>query len=205
MRTRSFSWRDLPKLYDDYDMHTNVYLGKIKLDNEKEEQHMKRLIEISCGKEIYPANITFAHAAMVVQMGPHEEDTIRSLEKTGHYDKKMHDAIFERVNKAKVWLEKYAPDDVKFTVQATVPEGLKLGTKEKKALQLVVKALEKKKWNEKTLFEEFYNICQKVDIKNTDFFRAAYNVLLNKERGPKLAPFILALGKEKVIELFEKV
>ena len=41
-------------------------------------------------------------------------------------------------------------------------------------------------------------------IKNTDFFRAAYNVLLNKDRGPKLAPFILALGEEKVIRLFEK-
>ena len=205
MRTRSFSWKDLSKLYDDYDAHMNVFLGKVELDNKKEEQHMKRLFEISHGKEINPVNVSFAHATMVAQIGPSEEDAIRSMEKTGHYDKKMHDAIFERVNKAKVWLEKYAPDDVKFTVQATVPEGLKLGTKEKKALQLVVKALEKKKWNEKTLFEEFYNICQKVDIKNTDFFRSAYNVLLNKERGPKLAPFILALGKEKVIELFEKV
>ena len=205
MRTRSFSWRDLPKLYDDYDMHTNVYLGKIKLDNEKEEQHMKRLIEISCGKEIYPANITFAHAAMVVQMGPHEEDTIRSLEKTGHYDKKMHDVIFERIGKAKVWLDKYAPEDVKFTVQEEVSKDLKLSGKEKEALHLVVKALKAKKWSEKKLFEEFYNICKKVGIKNTDFFRAAYNVLLNKDRGPKLAPFILALGKERVVELFEKV
>ncbi|HJN57192.1 MAG TPA: hypothetical protein QGI22_04495, partial [Candidatus Woesearchaeota archaeon] len=130
---------------------------------------------------------------------------IRSLEKTGHYDKKMHDAIFERINKAKIWLEKYAPEDVKFTVQEEVSKDLKLSGKEKEALHLVVKALKAKKWSEKKLFEEFYNICKKVNIKNTDFFRAAYNVLLNKDRGPKLAPFILALGKEKVIELFEKV
>ena len=69
----------------------------------------------------------------------------------------------------------------------------------------IVEALKKKDWKQKELFEEFYNICNKLDIKNTDFFRAAYNVLLNKDRGPKLAPFILTLGKEKVIELFEKV
>ncbi|MDP6265893.1 MAG: hypothetical protein QF584_03905, partial [Candidatus Woesearchaeota archaeon] len=86
-----------------------------------------------------------------------------------------------------------------------VSKDLKLSGKEKEALHLVVKALKAKKWSEKKLFEEFYNICKKVNIKNTDFFRAAYNVLLNKDRGPKLAPFILALGKEKVIELFEKV
>ena len=48
-------------------------------------------------------------------------------------------------------------------------------------------------------------IKENLDIKNTDFFKAAYNVLLNKDRGPKLAPFILALGKERVVELFEKV
>ena len=154
MKTRSFSWKDLPKLYDDYDAHTNVYFGKIKLDNEKEEQHMKRLVEISCGKEIYPANITFAHAAMVMQISPHEDDVVRSLEKTGHYNKKMHDIIFDRINKAKVWLEKYAPEEVKFTVQEEVPKDLKIGSKEKKALHLVVNALKEKEWDEKTLFEE---------------------------------------------------
>ncbi len=204
MKTRSFSWKDLPKLYDDYDMHMDVFSGKVELDNKKEEQHMKRLFEISHGKEIKPVNVTFAHAAMVAQIGPSDEDIIRSLEKTGHYGKKMHDIIFERINKAKAWLEKYAPDDVKFTVQEEVPKDLRLSVKEKKALHLVAEALKEKEWNEKTLFEEFYNICKKIDVKNTDFFRAAYNVLLNKDKGPKLAPFILALGKEKVIELFEK-
>lgn len=205
MKTRSFSWRNLSKLYDDYDAHMNVYLGKIKLDNKKEEQHMKRLFEISHGKEIQPVNISFSHATMIAQIGPTEEDMIRSMEKTGHYDKKNHDIIFERINEARAWLDKYAPDDVKFTVQQEVPQDLKLSSKEKKALHMVVDALKGKKWNEKTLFEEFYNICKKINIKNTDFFRAAYNVLLNKDRGPKLAPFILALGKEKVIQLFEGV
>jgi lysyl-tRNA synthetase class 1 len=204
-KTRSFSWKDLSKLYDDYDTHANIYLGKIKVSNEKEEHHMKRLFEISNGKKISPAGVSFAHAVMVAQIGPNDEDIIRSLKKTGHYEKKMHDVIFERINKAKTWLKKYAPEDVKFTVQEEVPKGLKLSSKQKEALHLLVKALKEKEWEQKKLFEEFYNICKKVGIKNTDFFRAAYNVLLNKDRGPKLAPFILALGKEKVISLFENI
>ena len=65
--------------------------------------------------------------------------------------------------------------------------------------------LDKKEWNEKALFEEFYSICSKTGAKNTDFFRASYNVLLNKDRGPKLAHLILTIGKEKASALFEKV
>jgi len=205
MKTRSFSWQNLSKIYDDYDVHANIFFGKIELDNKKEEQHMKRLFEISNGKETSPVNISFSHATVVAQVFPNEEDAIKCLEKTGHYDKKSHDAIFKRIKEAKTWLEKYAPEDVKFTVQDEVPKDLQLSDEQKEALSLVVKALKKNKWTEKTLFEEFYKICEKVGIKNTDFFKAAYNVLLNKDRGPKLAPFILALGKEKVIELFEKV
>jgi len=65
--------------------------------------------------------------------------------------------------------------------------------------------LKEKKWTEKTLFEEFYSICTKVGIKNTEFFKACYNVLLNKDKGPRLAPLMLTLDKDKVVSLFEKV
>ncbi|MBW2977013.1 hypothetical protein KY347_06215, partial [Candidatus Woesearchaeota archaeon] len=175
-----------------------------KLENKKEEQHIKRLFEISHGKEISPAGISISHAAMVAQISPNDDDIVKSLEKTGHYDKKFEEMVFNRIQKAKVWLEKHAPEDVKFTLQDEVSGDLKLSAKEKEALHIAAKALKEKEWDEKTLFEEFYNICKKTEIKNTDFFRAAYNVLLNKDRGPKLAPFILAVGKEKVVGLFEK-
>jgi lysyl-tRNA synthetase class 1 len=42
-------------------------------------------------------------------------------------------------------------------------------------------------------------------MKPGEFFKAAYLVLLNKERGPRLASFILTVGKKKVAELFGKV
>ena len=205
MKTRSFSWKDLPKLYDDYDMHASVYFGKTALENKKEEQHMKRLFEISSGKgDKMPASITFSHASIIAQILHSEEYAIQRLEKTGHYNKKDHNNIFKRINYAKNWLDKYAPEDAKFEVQEEIPKGLKLDAGEKEALHMLAKSLDKKEWNEKTLFEEFYNICNKTGAKNTDFFRASYNVLLNKDRGPKLAHLILTIGKEKASALFEK-
>ncbi len=206
MTTRSFSWTDLPKLYDEFENYRKVYLGKTKLENKKEQQHKKRLFEVSIlGKSEKPIDIGFSHAAIVTQISPNEEDIVKNLEKTGHYKKTDHKRIFEMLHKAKIWLKKYAPEDMKFTVQEKPAKELKLSKEEKEALKMLVESLKKKDFDEKALFEEFYNICKKANVNNKDFFRAAYNILLNKDRGPRLAPFILALGKEKVIELFGKI
>ena len=97
----------------------------------------------------------------------------------------------------------YAPDDFKFKLQKDIPN-IKLTDKQKLALKEIAKILSKK-WNEKNLFEEFYKICQRLDIMPKELFQAGYKVLLNKEKGPKLASFILIIGKEKVKKIFEKV
>ena len=208
MKTRSFSWRDLPKFYDEFDDLGRIYHGAVKLDNKKEEQHLKRLYQISNPKKILkPLDMTFSHAVISAQVFPEKKDIVASLKKTGHYKKEREKEIFERVEKAKTWLEKYAPEEEKLEIQNDVPKGLKLSEKQKEALHLVAERLKekKKKWNEKTLFEEFYKICKdEVKIPPKEFFKAGYLVLLNKERGPKLANFVLTLG-EKAIGLFEKV
>jgi lysyl-tRNA synthetase class 1 len=206
MKTRSFSWKDLPNIYDEYDLYGRVYLNKIKLENKKEEKHMKRLYEISQGNDaVKPIDMSFSHAAIVAQIFQKDEDIVESLKKTGHYNKEYHEQIFDRIKKAKAWLEKHAPDDAKLTIQTEVPVGVELNSKQKRALHLVAESLRQNEYDEKSLHEEFYNVCKKVDITPNEFFRGGYLVLLNRERGPKLAHFILTLGKEKVAELFGKV
>jgi len=206
MTTRSFSWKDLPNLYDEYDYITRICLGDITLENKKELFHYKRLFEVSNGKDIKkPVGLSFSHAAAVAQISPNEKDAVKSMEKTGHYENKMHDLIFKRIHNAKIWLDKYAPDDVKFEVLNEVPKDIKLTDKEKNALHIMAKILNEKELDEKSLFNEFYSVSKKLELMPADFFKAAYKVLLNKEKGPKLAPFILVLGKEKVAKLFEEV
>jgi len=36
------------------------------------------------------------------------------------------------------------------------------------------------------------------------FFPIIYKLLINKEKGPRLAPFIIAIGREKVIKLISQ-
>lgn len=205
MKTRSFSWKDLPKMWDEYDRYKLIYLGEKKTGNKKEDAHTKRLFEFSHGKKIEePIEMAFSHGLIVAQVFEKEQDIIKSLEKTGHYSQKHKKSIFNRIEKAKKWIEKYAPEDMKFEIQKTVPKGLNLTDKQKKALHEIAKILDKD-WDEKTLYEEFYSICKRIDITPKELFEAGYKVLLNKERGPKLAPFILAIGKEGVVRILKGV
>ncbi|MFH1641428.1 MAG: lysine--tRNA ligase [Nanoarchaeota archaeon] len=205
MKTRSFSWKDLPVFYDDFDQHAKVYHGEVTIENEKELKHMKRLYEISVPKKDKPIVMTFSHAAIIAQIFEAEDDMINSIKKTGHYKRSQHTEIIDRILKAKVWVEKYAPESDKFTIQDKVPDGIELNDSQKKALQDVALLLKQKDWDEKELFNEFYTILKNNNLKPQEFFKAGYLVLLNKERGPKLASFIITLGRERVIKLFGSV
>jgi len=205
MVTRSFSWRDLPQLYDEYDKAGKIYFDMEKEENEKEKMHLKRLYEMSNFKDIEkPLEMSFSHAAMIAQLFDDKHETILSLEKTGHYDKKQDKEIFERIEKAKNWLNKYAPEESKFVLQKELPRDLKLSEKQKHAIKMLVKELNEKSWKEVELHKSFYEISKEAGIEPRELFVAGYRILLNKDRGPKLAHFILALGN-RAIKMLEQV
>ena len=64
------------------------------------------------------------------------------------------------------------------------------------------KVLEKNKFkNGKDLFDKFYEICEDSKIDNKDFFSVAYRAIIGKDKGPRLAEFILFVGQEKIAKL----
>lgn len=207
MMTRSFSWKELPQLYDEYDQSGRIYKKEVSLENEREANHIKRLYQISNKKTVQkPLVMPYSHAVVISQIYNDEKDIMKVLKKTGHYQEDMDDRILHRVNQARNWVSKYGSDNDKFEVQETVDPQIveQLSPKQKKAIKMVTAKLKDGDWNDQTLFNEFYQICKELDIKNTEFFKAGYLILLAKERGPKLAPFILALG-DRAIKLFEQV
>ena len=134
---------------------------------------------------------------------------MESLKETGQLPKDASkseiDYIKERLMFAKKWVEEFADEQYKFILQHKIPDNIELNEQQKKSLHMIASRLMTQKWDEKTLFNEFYHIAKdEIKMETSDLFKAAYKVLLNKERGPKLAPFILLLGKEKVAKMFEK-
>ena len=195
MKTRSFSWKDLPLLYDEYDKAARIYFGELKLDNEKEEQHWKRLFEISAIKAELALKMNFSYAVILSQITDSEEKIFEILKKTGHFQDGFENRILKRISYAKKWVTKYAPERYKFQIQES--PSVKLSDNEKQIVEQVLRALNKalkENMSDKELHQEFYKICQENNVKVKDFFKLMYKILLNKDHGPKLASFLIMLG-----------
>ncbi|HII68532.1 TPA: hypothetical protein HA270_01535, partial [Candidatus Woesearchaeota archaeon] len=101
---------------------------------------------------------------------------------------------------------KYGGDDARYAVQDTVQQGINLSQQQKEVLHRVADLLLSMEFSDDVaLHEAMYHLAKDAGVLPKDFFRAAYLVLLNKERGPRLASFILALGSERVAKLFSAV
>ncbi len=178
---------DVIKVYEEFDsLEKDYYEGEAN-------QRDKRIYELSQLKPLpkkknKPKKTSFRHLITLVQIGK-----IKDLNKQDKL----------RAEKVSNWLEKYASNDMKFKVQEKIKT--KLNEKEKSALIELRERLKKKNYAEKELFNEFYKICEKTDIKNKEFFNVAYRVIINKNKGPRLASLILTVGKEKIIKLLEQV
>ena len=102
------------------------------------------------------------------------------------------------------WINKHAPDDFKFTINEELSKNLNLSENQIAALKDVAEILKKKEWEDKELHEECYIIIKNNNLEIKDFFTAAYQVLISKEKGPKLAAFLIEI-KDQAIKLFEQL
>jgi len=209
MKARSFSWKDLSRLYDEYDDHEKVFFGEKTVANEKESLHMKRLFAISqlAGPGKYTERVPYHFAGFVGEIAKDKTAVLEILKSTGHIKgkptKEQTGEILERVALGQKWIEKYAPEEFKITVNGTVP-AVELSVAQKAALKELGGKIAGAK-NADELVNLFAELAQKHKLSAQDFYKACYLVLISRERGPRLAPFILAIGKEKVTKLLRQI
>ena len=191
--------------YEDFDKCERIYYDKTLAKDEKEYVKEKRIYELSSIRiqDSLPIQPGFRHLTNLLQI--YENDFERLKEYYKHEIKTGFDIerLRRRAYAVWKWLETYAPEDFRFKIQAEI--NTSLDDKEKNALRLLAGKLRLNKYDENTLFEEFYRICTETGIANKKFFSAAYRVLIGKEKGPKLASFIVQIGKERVLGLLDRV
>tara|TARA_Y100000296_G_C5167106_1_gene255292 strand:- start:955 stop:2439 length:1485 start_codon:yes stop_codon:yes gene_type:complete len=175
---------DVIKIYDEFDALERKYYEKLLNPQEKRIYELSKL-KITKEK---PTKESFRHLTTLVQTRK-----IKGLSKENK----------ARAEKVSNWLEKYAGEDMKFSIKEKVD--FNITGKEKEAMVLLKETLSVGKLNEDKLFNEFYNICQATGISNKDFFETAYLIIIGKRKGPRLANLIISIGKEKIIKLLEQI
>lgn len=103
------------------------------------------------------------------------------------------------------WITQFSPEDFRFSLQEENDPAVVLEENELKALSLLYKEVEKlDSHTEKTIGEAIYKIAEECSLQPKDLFTVVYRVLIGKEKGPRLAGFMMIVGKEKLSAILNR-
>ena len=215
-KQRDLDLENIILLIDDFERSERVYFGKENENNQREKANIFRQYVMS-RKDIpkaMPKRIPYQFASVISQVisgKDYMKQAINILQSTGHLGKKPTkpelDAVRSRLELAGNWIKSYAAPHHKITVQDKPGPGTikSLSRNQRAALRELGKRLAGKPLKEQELYNTFWDIAKSNNITAPEFFKSAYSVLIDRDQGPRLAPFILALGQKRVAGILEKI
>jgi lysyl-tRNA synthetase, class I len=201
---------DVIKIYEDYDKCERIYFGKQEISEKKKAKELRiyELSQVHGVPELMPYQLPFRHLCNLLQINSGDIDqTIRQI---GDVEEHQIESLKTRAECAWAWITDFAPEDFRYHLRGGAElEGLgdDLSAPEKAALIKFreVLAEEFDGADEKILGESIYRVCEESGIEPKDFFKIVYQVLIGKEKGPRLAGFILTAGKEKILPILDRI
>jgi lysyl-tRNA synthetase class 1 len=148
-----------------------------------------------------PFQIPFRHMCNLLQIADCDvEKTIAALDVPSP---EQIPTLRARALCAKHWVENCAPEEFCFRLkEAGEKAGLSAG--EETAIRLlrdeVISRIETFT-EDKPCAEAVYAVTEKAGIESKALFRAAYQVLIGKDQGPRLANFLRSIDKQRLMDI----
>jgi lysyl-tRNA synthetase, class I len=199
--TRTLDVSDIPAYMNELDSLEDIYFGK-KIVNEKETLRLKGLYlycYVMKPPEKPSTHVPYNLLAFLVKMAPKEcveqfiTEKLQSygyLQKNQHFDSDMK----KRVDYAFNWTEDF--EEIKETL-------ITLSELERKALTILIQELINIEEPD-AIQNAIYNAAKTNGLQPRDFFKILYNILMGVSQGPKLGPYVLAMGKQNVTSALKR-
>ncbi len=171
----------IPRLYDDYQ--------KAAESNEDYLRRSYKFAQLKDGEK--PPKVRFSALTQWVQM-PNMQDRIQK------------EGLSQWAKYAKIWLDRYAPESVRFEIQKKIPKGVEKLSKNQKAFLKKVAEELNEKWEAEEFQIKLYEWAKELGISSNEAFQALYIPLVGKDHGPK-AGWIILENKEFVKKRFEDI
>ena len=168
-----------------------------------EEPEFKRAWQIAslAGDQHVVSTVPFSHMVTLYQTAQgNTEGVLDMLKRTGHEeaaDTQIESIVRELVY-VKNWLGRYAPENIKFEVQKTMPK-VDISEGQQKFLNELLLRLEASDMLADKIHEAVYDSAVTSELKPAEAFKLIYKLFLNKEQGPKVGFFLSSLDKDFVI------
>lgn len=193
------------KHYEDFYYTERIYFGKEKV-SKKEEIQRKRIYRMSVidkPAESMPIQPAFKHCVEVMNM--FNGDILLALNYIKKVERVKQKTNIERykllLNRAWNWIQEFADEKYKFVLNEKSKK-LNLTKPQRNAVEdLSIILAGKPKGNKLT--EEIRTILSKYNLSAKEFYQIIYQILINKNTGPRLVPFIEAVGYDNVKKLLK--
>jgi lysyl-tRNA synthetase class 1 len=199
--TRSLDVSDIPAYMNELDSLEDVYFGK-KQVSEKDAIRIKGLYQY-CYVMNPPAkpslHVPYNLMAFLVKMAPKdgtEQFIAEKLQSYGYLPKNqsLDAGLKQRVEFAANWVADF--EEIKET-----PVTLSSG--EKAAVTALVQTLGNLE-DPDAIQNAIYQAAKTNDVQPRDFFKTLYTILMGAPQGPRLGPYVLAMGKQNVTSALER-
>ncbi|MGA2767651.1 MAG: lysine--tRNA ligase [Candidatus Bathyarchaeia archaeon] len=193
---------DIPIYMDELDNLEDVYFGKKGVKDDKELAKLRGLYEYCYSMKLptkpgfhAPYNL-LTYLAKVAPKGSEEQYMTEKLRSYGYLqrDQSLDDNARKRIEYASNWAADF---------QAIKETLVRLSTQERDAVKELVQVLKVEDDAEK-IQNAIFNTAKKCGFQPAKFFKMIYTVLLGAPQGPRLGPYILAMGKQNVIDALER-
>lgn len=193
----------IPLLYDEYDRMAELYQKDPNKDLARSYYYATNNIE----KDQPQYLLRFSKIAYMLQMPRVDIIEYSEKEKGEKLTEIEKSEIGDRIAIAKKWLQKFAPENYKFTIQEKLPSTAKDLTAEQKEFLSKVSDIIKEKdaWTGEELHPKIHEIRKAANIDPRSAFSAIYLVFIGKDSGPQAGWLLASLERDFVLERLNKV
>jgi len=175
-------------------------------DDVESKSRDSRSLELSAISGINPVGVPYRHMVTLVQVAQGDfSRVLQILERTGSLSPEIVEnveGLKKRADHAIQWLEKFAPEEVKFNVQEELPGSVNTLTPlQGNALKQLGEKLQGGMSGEQ-IHQLIYQLKDEIGISPGEFFKAIYITLLDKTSGPRAGWFISTLDLQFVKKRF---
>ncbi len=200
--TRTLNVSDIPSYMNELDSLEDAYFGKKPTKDEKDLLKLRGLYEhcwVMNPPKAPSIHVPYNLMVFLARMAPKEnvdeflEDKLRSygyLQKNQHLDS----TLKKRIEYAFNWTRDF--EEIKEAAINLTPE-------EKKSIHELIELLETEESPDK-IQNAVFNTAKDNGIQPGSFFKTLYMILLEAPQGPRLGPYILAMGKQNVIAALKR-
>ncbi|MFP3040608.1 lysine--tRNA ligase [Treponema primitia] len=208
---------DVIKIYEDYDRLERIAWKAEEAKDEAAYRKARRIYELSqvdwnpkgpSVPPLMPYQIPFRHLCNLIQIADGNIDqAISSLTSSDNGPKpEQLPGLKARAERAKYWAENCAPEEFRFRLRAP-GEQATLSDAEAGAIQdlrdKVIAGIAQYA-DDKSCAEAIYKVAEDHSLDGKALFRAAYQALIGKDQGPRLANFLRSINRERLLGILEK-